>query len=115
MCNSRTSQRSGYYERNWTTRIGTLALKVPRTREGKISPRRFERYQRHERAFLASMLVMYMSGVSTRKVAHIVEPLCGTSVSKSFVSKLTAELDPMVKEWRDRSLSERSFHTKLLM
>src|SRR5690625_4509806 len=25
----RTSQRNGYYDRNWTTRIGSLDLKVP--------------------------------------------------------------------------------------
>lgn len=106
---SRTSQRNGYYERNWTTRIGTLELKVPRTRDGKFSPTLFERYQRNEKALLASMLEMYISGVSTRKVSNIVEQLCGTSVSKSFVSKLTAELDPMVKEWRNRSLSETEY------
>src|SRR5690625_3087170 len=94
---SRTSQRNGYYERNWTTRIGTLELKVPRTHDGKFSPTLFERYQRNEKALLASMLEMYISGVSTRKVSNIVEQLCGTSVSKSFVSKLTAELDPMVR------------------
>jgi len=52
---------------------------------------------------------MYISGVSTRKVSNIVEQLCGTSVSKSFVSKLTTELDSMVKDWWNRSLSETEF------
>jgi len=46
--NKRTSQRNGYYDRNWTTRIGTLDLKVPRTRDGKLSPTMFERYQRNK-------------------------------------------------------------------
>ena len=81
---NRTSQRNGYYERSWTTRIGTLELKVPRTRDGKFSPTLFERYQRNEKALFASMLEMYISGVSTRKVSNIVEQICGTSVSKSF-------------------------------
>ncbi|BDP62253.1 hypothetical protein EfmJHP38_31910 (plasmid) [Enterococcus faecium] len=39
---------------------------------------------------MASMLEMYVSGVSTRKVSKIVEELCGKSVSKSFVSSLDA-------------------------
>ena len=52
---------------------------------------------------------MYISGVSTRKVPQIVEELCGKSVSKSFVSSLTAQLDPMVSEWQNRFLSDRSF------
>src|SRR5690625_1460534 len=45
--NQRKSQRNGYYERNWTTRVGTLELDVPRTRDGKFSPTLFERYQRN--------------------------------------------------------------------
>lgn len=51
------------------------------------------------------MLEMYISGVSTLKVLKIVEDLCGQSVSKSFVSSLPELLDPMVKEWQNRSLS----------
>ncbi|MGK4121686.1 transposase, partial [Enterococcus faecium] len=93
---NRQSQRNGYYERSFTTRVGTLELKVPRTRDGHFSPTVFERYQRNEKALMASMLEMYVSGVSTRKVSKIVEELCGKSVSKSFVSSLTEQLEPMV-------------------
>jgi len=102
----RISQRNGYYKRTWTTRIGSLELNVPRTRDGKFSPTLFERDQRHEQALLASMLEMYVSGVSTRRVTQIVEELCGKSVSKSFVSDLTAQLDPMVEAWQERTLSD---------
>lgn len=48
---------------------------------------------------------MYISGVSTRKVTKIVEELCGQSVSKSFVSSLTKELDEIVEQWRCSSLA----------
>ena len=106
---SRQSQRNGYYERDFTTRVGTLELKVPRTRDGEFAPTVFERYQRNEKALLASMLEMYVSGVSTRKISKIVEELCGKSVSKSFVSSLTEQLDPMVNEWQNRSLSGTNY------
>ena len=106
---SRQSQRNGYYERDFTTRVGTLELRVPRTRDGEFSPTVFERYQRNEKALLASMLEMYVSGVSTRKVSKIVEELCGKSVSKSFVSSLTEQLDPLVNEWQNRSLSDINY------
>ena len=55
---------------------------------------------------MASMLEMYVSGVSTRKVSKV-EELCGKSVSKSFVSSLTEQLEPMVNEWQNRLLSEK--------
>ncbi|HAQ0250106.1 TPA: IS256-like element IS256 family transposase, partial [Enterococcus faecium] len=106
---NRQSQRNGYYERSFTTRVGTLELKVPRTRDGHFSPTVFERYQRNEKALMASMLEMYVSGVSTRKVSTIVEELCGKSVSKSFVSSLTEQLEPMVNEWQNRLLSEKNY------
>ena len=65
--------------------MGTLELKVPRTRDGEFAPTVFERYQRNEKALLASMLEMYVSGVSTRKVSKIVGELCGKSVSEIFL------------------------------
>lgn len=105
----RVSQRNGYYEREYTTRIGSLSLRVPRTRDGLFSPDIFGRYQRNEKALVASMLEMYVSGVSTRKVSQIVEELCGKKVSKSFVSSLTQELDEVVKVWQWRSLAGSSY------
>lgn|SRR5690554_4616722 len=52
---------------------------------------------------------MYISGVSTRKVSQIVEELCGSNVSKSFVFDLVKQLDPMVEAWKYRSLSETKY------
>ena len=85
--------------------VGTLELKVPRTRDGHFSPTVFERYQRNEKP--SWLQCLYVSGVSTRKVSKIVEELCGKSVSKSFVSSLTEQLEPMVNEWQNRLLSEK--------
>ncbi len=55
------------------------------------------------------MVEMYVSGVSTRKVSEIVEELCGKSVSKSFVSSLTKELDQVVHEWQYCSLQGKKY------
>lgn len=105
----RITSRNGYYEREFVTRVGSLQLRVPRTRDGKFSTSVFEKYERNERALLASMLEMYIAGVSTRKVTKIVEELCGKSVSKSFVSSLTKDLDEVVEAWRHSSLSENQY------
>jgi putative transposase len=34
----RTNQRNGYRERRWDTRAGTIALKLPKLREGSYFP-----------------------------------------------------------------------------
>ncbi|MFJ8091132.1 IS256 family transposase, partial [Lysinibacillus sp. NPDC095746] len=65
----------------------------------------FEKYARCDQALVLSMLEMVINGVSTRKVTHIVEQLCGENVSKSFVSSLTQKLDPIVNAWAKRPLN----------
>lgn len=106
----RSTYRNGYYQRDYTTKIGTLTLRVPRTRDGKFSTELFERYQRNEKALILTMLEMYIQGVSTRKVSKVIENLCGKTFSKSFVSSLTKELDKEVEEWRNSDLSKVKYH-----
>jgi len=105
----RRDYRNGYYERELTMSIGKIKLKVPRTRNGEFSPSVFEKYARCDQALVLSMLEMVINGVSTRKVTHIVEQLCGESKSKSFVSSLTQKLDPIINDWAKRPLNLRYY------
>ena len=52
---------------------------------------------------------MVVNGVSTRKVAQVTEELCGTAFSKSTVSALCQQLDPLVSAWNERSLAEERY------
>ncbi|GKV67493.1 MULTISPECIES: IS256 family transposase [unclassified Sporosarcina] len=106
---ARKDYRNGYYERELMISIGRINLRVPRTREGDFSPSVFEKYARVDQAFVLGMLEMVVNGVSTRKVTNVVETLCGQRVSKSFVSSLTAKLDPVVNEWANRPLNVMSY------
>jgi len=106
----RQDYRNGYYERDLVLSVGKVKLKVPRTRSGDFSTELFEKYKRCDKAFLLSMLEMVINGVSTRKVTKIVEQLCGEKVSKSMVSELTKKLDPVVKEWSQRSLKHQYYN-----
>ncbi len=105
----RVGYRNGYRDRAMQTRIGTLTLHVPRTREGEFSPELWERYQRSEQAFVLALCEMVLQGVSTRKVEAVTQELCGASFSKSQVSKLCQALDPLVTTWRERPLGEFPF------
>src|SRR5690625_3923246 len=101
----RHDYRNGYYERDYVLNVGRVKLKVPRTRSGQFSTEVFERYKRCDQAFLLSLTEMFVNGVSTRKVTNIVKQLCGENVSKSMVSDLTKNLDPIVNEWANRPLN----------
>lgn len=100
----RQTYRNGYRIRSLTTRVGTLTLHVPKFRDGSFSTELFRSYERSEQALLLSLMEMVIQGVSTRKVAQITETLCGTRFSKSTVSALCQQLDPVVKAFQERPL-----------
>ncbi|MHB2153455.1 IS256 family transposase [Calditrichota bacterium GD2] len=102
----RRGYRNGSYPRYLKTRVGKIELRVLRDREGNFSTELFSRYQRNEKAFVLSMIEMYLQGVSTRKVSSIVEQLCGSSISKSMVSELSKQLDNQINTWRNRPLTK---------
>lgn len=101
---TRSGYRNGYRVRQLYTRVGSLNLQVPQTRNGEFSVEIFKRYQRSEQAFVLALMEMVVNGVSTRKVAAITEELCGVSFSKSTVSALTANLDARVNAFNERRL-----------
>lgn len=100
----RCGYRNGYKSRKLKTRVGTLELLVPQDREGEFQPELFSRYQRSEKALVASLMQMYIKGVSTRKVKDITEELCGINFSKSHISQITKNLDEEITAWRNRPL-----------
>jgi putative transposase len=105
----RKRHRNGYKQRTLNTRVGTLELLVPQDREGTFSTSLFARYQRNEKALVLSLMEMYIEGVSTRKVKEVTEELCGTTFSKSLVSRLSTDLDAELQAWRDRPLDEGTY------
>ncbi|MBB2713070.1 IS256 family transposase [Rhizobium sophoriradicis] len=99
----RLGYRSGHYGRTLMTRVGKLELRVPQDRSGHFSTELFERYQRSERALVATL---YVQGVSTRKVKAITEELCGHSFSASSISAINKRLDESLKAFACRPLQE---------
>ena len=101
----RTDSRNGFRERNLNTRIGSITLKVPRHRNSAFETMIFDEYTRSEASLIASMMEMVINGVSTRKVSRVVEILCGTSFSKSTISKICGELDAPIDQFKNRPLT----------
>jgi len=101
--------RNGTRERLLYTRVGPVTLRVPQARDGGFSTEIFQRYQRSEQALVLAILEMYVNGVSTRKVSAITESLCGTSISKSAVSRLIAQLDLRVAAFNERRFDEAEY------
>ena len=101
----RKGYANGYKPRSLNTRVGKLSLLIPQVRgEVKFYPSALERALRSERALKLAIAEMYVQGVSTRKVAEVMEALCGLEVTSSEVSRCARLLDEELEKWRTRPL-----------
>jgi putative transposase len=100
----RVNSRNGYRLREWDTRAGTVELAIPKLRQGSYYPEFLEHRRRAERALASVVATSYLLGVSTRRVEKLAASLGVTSLSKSQVSLMAAELDGMVEGFRSRPL-----------
>ena len=60
---ARVTQRNGYRERPFDTRVGTVGLHIPKVRSGNYFPSMLEPRRRSERALLAVVQHAYVEGV----------------------------------------------------
>ncbi len=103
---SRKGLANGFKPKTLATRIGLITFQVPQVRSGvDFYPSSLEKGIRSEQALKLALAEMYVQGVSTRKVATVVEELCGSSVSSTQVSKCAAKLDAELQTWRNRPLA----------
>ena len=101
----RTNRRNGYRERAWDTRLGTIALPIPKLRHGSYFPEwLLEPRRRAERALVQVVAEAYLLGVSVRRVETLVQTLGIDRLSKSRVAEMARELDALVATFRTRPL-----------
>ena len=102
----RVDQANGFYERNLTTRLGVVSLKVPRTRSGHYHTQVLARYQRREPVINQALKEVFLLGVSTRQSGRALATLVEDSVSAATVSAVAKALDKSVQSFHRRRLSD---------
>src|SRR3954454_12600594 len=103
----RMNQRNGYRQRQFDARTGSIDVAIPKLRQGSYFPDwLLERRKRAESALISVVATCYLLGVSTRRMDKLVTTLGITSLSKSQVSRMAADLDEQVTAFRTRSLAE---------
>src|SRR6185295_3111880 len=97
---------NGYKPKKVKSRFGELNLEIPQVRGLGFYPKSIEKGSRSERSLKLAIAEMYLQGVSTRRVQHITEQLCGLEVNPMQVSRATEELDVELETFRNRALGE---------
>jgi len=101
----RADTRAGHYPRTLQTRVGDVALKMPKLRRLPFETAIIERYRRRETSVEEALMEMYLAGVSVRRVEDISEALWGTRVSTGTVSNLNQQMYERIEAWRNRPIA----------
>jgi transposase-like protein len=102
----RVDQANGFYRRQLTTRLGVVALNVPRTRSGHFHPQVLPRYQRREPVINEALKQVFLLGVSTRQAGRALATLVEDAVSAATVSAVAKALDTSVLSFHRRPLAD---------
>ena len=100
----RSPERVTYRNRTWDTRVGAMALHIPKLREGSYFPSLLEPRRRSEKALLSVIQQAYVEGVSTRRVDDLIKALGCDGISTSQVSRICEQLDEVVESFLGRPL-----------
>ena len=102
----RAAQRNGYRHRDLDTRVGTIDVQIPKLRQGTYFPEWLLERRKRETALITVVADCYLAGVSTRRMDKLVKTLGIHSLSKSQVSRMAADLDEHVDQFRHRPLDD---------
>jgi transposase-like protein len=106
---ARCGYANGYKPKTLDTRAGRVIVQVPKARGLEFYPASLQKGIRSERALKVAIAEMYVKGISTRKVAAVMEQLCGLDVSSTQVSRAAAELDGELEAWRTRPIEAMTY------
>ena len=95
----RTDARNGFYERDFVTRLGTLRVRVARTRQRTFLPPGLRRLERRATEVVLLIREAFLRGLSTRAVGRVVALITDEAVSAQTVSRLTRDLDHAVAQF----------------
>ena len=103
----RHTQRNGYRYRPLDTGVGTIDVAIPKLCSGTYFPEwLLQRRKRSESALITVVADCYLAGVPTYRMDKLVKTLGITGLSKSQVSRMAADLDEHVDEFRHRPLHD---------
>lgn len=100
------NSRNGYSKKTVKSELGTVALNIPRDRNGEFEPKILPKYQRNITGIEDKIMALYAAGMTTRDIAEQVKNLYDIEISAEMVSNITNRIIPVVTEWQNRPLEK---------
>jgi putative transposase len=102
----RLDSRNGFYERDYVTPLGSIRVRVRRTRKRSFLPHGIKTLERRAPEVAEMIRQAFLRGISTRAVGRVVALLTDEPVSAQTVSRLTRVLDREVEKFHHARLDD---------
>jgi len=102
----RVDSRNGFYVRDYVTPLGSIRLRIRRTRKRSFLPRGLKALERRAPEVAELIRQAFLRGISTRAVGRVVALLTDEPVSAQTVSRLTRVLDREVQKFHQAPLQD---------
>lgn len=96
--------RNGHSQKTVHTETGSVAIQIPRDRDGSFEPQFIGKHQRRLEGFDEKVLALYARGMTTRDISAHLRELYGTDVSHELISKATEHVMEEFRVWQKRPL-----------
>lgn len=102
--NNSGNSRNGTSTKTVRSQQGTLALNVPRDRNGTFEPQLIGKGEKTLNGFDDRIISLYARGLTTRDIQAHFQAVYGVEVSAGFISQVTNAVMDEVKNWQMRPL-----------
>jgi len=99
-----TNHRNGTSGKRVLTDDGSLAIDVPRDREGTFEPRFIAKHERRFTGFDDKILALYARGMTVREIQGFLAEMYAVEVSPDLISTVTDAVVAEVTAWQARPL-----------
>jgi len=99
-----TNHRNGTSGKTILTDDGSLAIDVPRDREGTFEPRFIPKHERRFTGFDDKVLALYARGMTVREIQGFLAEMYAVEVSPDLISTVTDAVVAEVTAWQTRPL-----------
>ena len=99
-----TNHRNGTSGKTVLTDDGSLAIEVPRDREGTFEPRFIAKHERRFTGFDDKILALYARGMTVREIQGFLAEMYAVEVSPDLISTVTDAIVAEVVAWQARPL-----------
>jgi putative transposase len=99
-----TNHRNGTSGKRVLTDDGSLAIEVPRDREGSFEPRFIAKHERRFTGFDDKILALYARGMTVREIQGFLAEMYAVEVSPDLISTVTDAVVAEVTAWQARPL-----------